>query len=462
MHPDKSRFEHIDEFHKLVGDLAAIDTAISDEDQTLLLLMSLPSSYDNFVETLLYGQDTLKLEDVLMTLNSKELQKMTKAKGDGGERLYSEEHLKMDCPTYNHKKSQDFVRNEDHVSGSRADGYDNVDVMMVMSVEQLLDWIMNSRGSYHMTYRIDYLVDFKEYYSDNVLLGDGSKCGVRGMSKVSVQMKDGSSLVSDNVMYVLKLRRNLISLGTFKKEGYTVKMQSGKIKVIKGLPMVLSGTRRANCVYTLDDQTVTMKTLKGRKHLGEYHTGWKIKMGNVLDCCNQGSTQQCMKSGVSGLPKVFWSEDTTMSTYLLNRSGVLQGIKFEVESREDHAFEVEPLRNVGQGVVEEVEKIYANESLAFNDTITCEVIFKWKTGLEEDMDAWSHVYVLNNGCRKSSDDVDGYYWEYTPDRQDQSGNTLRVSWSWVHNEKLIQILLEGHSILSLEGSLSGDCDVKKN
>ncbi|GJT94814.1 reverse transcriptase domain-containing protein [Tanacetum coccineum] len=72
----------------LVGDLAAIDTAISDEDQALLLLTSLPSSYDNFVETLLYSRDTLKLEDVLATLNSRELQKMTEAKGDGGEGLY--------------------------------------------------------------------------------------------------------------------------------------------------------------------------------------------------------------------------------------------------------------------------------------------------------------------------------------------------------------------------------------
>ncbi|GJT71857.1 hypothetical protein Tco_1031143 [Tanacetum coccineum] len=69
---------------QLISDLAAIDIAISDEDQALLLLTSLPSSYDNFVETLLYGRDTLKLEDVLATLNSRELQKMTEAKGDGG------------------------------------------------------------------------------------------------------------------------------------------------------------------------------------------------------------------------------------------------------------------------------------------------------------------------------------------------------------------------------------------
>ncbi|GKC01084.1 zinc finger, CCHC-type containing protein [Tanacetum coccineum] len=173
MHPGKSQSEHIDEFHNLVGDLVAIDTAISGEDQALLLLTSLPSSYDSFVETLLYCRDTLKLEDVLATLISRELQKMKEAKGDGGEGLYvrrissqrdmeqgtysawskshgkssrlrcyiceSKEHLKRDCPRYNHKKSQGFVRNEDQVSNLGADGYDNVDVMMAISVEELLD-----------------------------------------------------------------------------------------------------------------------------------------------------------------------------------------------------------------------------------------------------------------------------------------------------------------------------------
>ncbi|GJW14511.1 hypothetical protein Tco_0018644 [Tanacetum coccineum] len=240
-----SQSEYIDEFRKLLGDLAAIDNAISDEDQAFLLLTSLSSSYDGFVETLLYGQDTLKLEDVLATLNSRELQKMTEAKGDGGEGLY--------------------VRGR---SGQNRYG--------------------------------------------------AGECRVWGTGKVQVQMMDGSSFVFDNVRYVPKLRRNLISLGTLEKEVFTVKMQSGKIKVIKGSLMALSGTRRANCVYTLDGQAVTRKTLKGGKQLGEYQTRWKIKTGNVLDSCNQRSTQQCTKSGVTKQwvyavwsSKVLWAEDTT-------------------------------------------------------------------------------------------------------------------------------------------------------
>lgn len=118
----------------------------------------------------------------------------------------SEEHLKRDCPWYNHKKSHGFVRNKDQISGSGADEYDSADVIMAMSVEQLLDWIMDSGGSYHMTYRRDYLFDFEEYDSSNILLGDGRECHIRGTGKVQVQMRDGSSFILDNVRYVPKLR----------------------------------------------------------------------------------------------------------------------------------------------------------------------------------------------------------------------------------------------------------------
>ncbi|GJX48514.1 hypothetical protein Tco_0273704 [Tanacetum coccineum] len=240
-----------------------------------------------------------------------------------------------------------------------------------------------------------------------------------------------------------------------------------------------------------EEKTNTDCLVKEQKK--EYQTGWKIKTGNVLDSCNQRSTQQCTKSGVakhlgvaglqqqnglvketnvtllakvrcfliqSGLSKVLWAEDTTMSTYLVNKvvlyrnmgfnereeykktfigSGigtgsmqVLQGDEFEVEPHDGHTFEVEPHGNVDHVYIEDsnetasvaaVERIYANESLNFNDTVACEVISKWKAVLKDDMNDRSYV---------------------------------------IHNEKLVQTLLKGHSILSLEGSLSGDCDVEKN
>nr|GFA17327.1 retrovirus-related Pol polyprotein from transposon TNT 1-94 [Tanacetum cinerariifolium] len=79
--------------------------------------------------------------------------------------------------------------NEVYVSSFGAHKYDNVDVMMVMSVEELLDWIIDLGGSYHMTYERDYLFDFEEYDDGNVLLGDDRECRVWVTIKVQLKKK---------------------------------------------------------------------------------------------------------------------------------------------------------------------------------------------------------------------------------------------------------------------------------
>ena len=44
---------------------------IDDEDKAMILLCSLPSSYENLVETLMYGRQTLAMGDVKEALSSK-------------------------------------------------------------------------------------------------------------------------------------------------------------------------------------------------------------------------------------------------------------------------------------------------------------------------------------------------------------------------------------------------------
>ncbi|GJX01365.1 zinc finger, CCHC-type containing protein [Tanacetum coccineum] len=270
--------DHIDEFNKLILDLANIDIEIEDEDQALMLLTSLPSSYENFVETLLYGRESLTMEDVLATLNSRDLKKRTEGtKEETGDGLYvrgssdhlgkahsggssrfksrggtsklkcfichSEGHLKRDCLM---KKSSGFVKTGKHDQDSDSSDDEGSayfrESLMVVGNDEMTELVMDSGGYYHMTHRRDFLYEFKVFDGGLVQLG---------------------------------LRRSLISLGTLKKEGNTIKMQMGRIKVIKGCRVIMTGIIKKNCVYTLEAKVMTFGV---QKHGGSKQVGFK-KLG---------------------------------------------------------------------------------------------------------------------------------------------------------------------------------------
>ncbi|KAH9750881.1 Integrase catalytic domain-containing protein [Citrus sinensis] len=65
--------EHIDEFNKVCDELETIDEGPSDESKALLLIGSLPKSYEHFVDALFYERQTLSLEKVKSDLGTKKL-----------------------------------------------------------------------------------------------------------------------------------------------------------------------------------------------------------------------------------------------------------------------------------------------------------------------------------------------------------------------------------------------------
>ncbi|GJS49755.1 retrovirus-related pol polyprotein from transposon TNT 1-94 [Tanacetum coccineum] len=109
-------------------------------------------------------------------------------------------------------------------------------------------------------------------------------------------MRDGSSFVLHNVRYILELKRNWIWMGTLEKEGYIVKLQSGKVKVINGSRVVLSGTRRDNYVYSLDGHAVGCDFNVSVEEKDSLAQVWHKRLGNI----SEAGLQVLEKQGLFG------------------------------------------------------------------------------------------------------------------------------------------------------------------
>ncbi|GKA37772.1 hypothetical protein Tco_0724337 [Tanacetum coccineum] len=119
---------------------------------------------------------------MMATLNSKEIKESYKSKGDDGEGLYVRGRTdSRDSQTVRRIIAR-YIKKDEQPSSSGST-YDDSEVMVVMSAQALLDWIMDSGCSCHMTPRLDRFFDFLECDGGSVQLGDNRECKIRGIGK---------------------------------------------------------------------------------------------------------------------------------------------------------------------------------------------------------------------------------------------------------------------------------------
>ena len=125
---------HIDNFNKVILDLEDINVKLEDGDKVIILLSFLPPSYEHFIDTLLYGRQSITMVDVKDSLSSKEVTKKVETKdGEGLRRekttkrrkkekyksktkvlkcfhCHKEGHFKTDCPDRKNKAKKGMER----------------------------------------------------------------------------------------------------------------------------------------------------------------------------------------------------------------------------------------------------------------------------------------------------------------------------------------------------------------
>jgi hypothetical protein len=308
MEENTDLLEHLNKFNMLNTQLLNFGVKIEEEDKAILLLASLPSSYDHLVTTLLYGKETLAFEEVTGSLLSHETRRKPvndqadglvarfepkrgrdkfKGKNGRGKQFRSKsrsaqgEESRSDakdvecyyCHKKGHyrrfcrlmkqdledKKNQKGSADSVNVANDESDDSEvSADLLSVSSgTDSLIDsWILDSACSYHMCPNRQWFDTFKSCNAGTVLMGNDARCKAIGIGTIKVRMFDGVVRVLTNVRYVPDLKKNLISLGTLDSLGYSYSAKDGVMKITKGALLAMKGEKIGN-LYKLLGNTVT-------------------------------------------------------------------------------------------------------------------------------------------------------------------------------------------------------------
>jgi len=288
MNKGTSLKDHLDELNSILMELRDIDVKIKDEDAAMILLVSLPPSYDSFVNFLSVGKECVTMEEVKSSLYSRELR--SKAFGNSEEsngsdlvvsnynknikkkmfkgkmknhvnpkdiyNYYKEPgHWKKDCPKKKGKPSAVVAK-----EGSTSE---NELVLSVDNHHQHFEnqWILDSGCSFHMCPNKTWFDTYEEKSSGNVFMGNDVLCKTIGIGTIKIKMHDGIIRTLTKVRHVSELKKNLISIGIMDGKGFKCSTEIGVMKIQKGSTMVMKGIKGGD-LYILQGTTCVEDGLK--------------------------------------------------------------------------------------------------------------------------------------------------------------------------------------------------------
>ena len=284
---------HINDLNTLLCQASSVGMTQDDEAQAIILLCSLPDSWDPVVIAISTSnslKSKLTYDEVVATLLSEDMRRSNKDSSSGdaltmvsterrgrshhrGNNNYNQRrskspnrsrsrgrngecwfcskpgHTKRNCRAY--KKAQENVRN---IEANTA--YEKDDNALILSTSDTKSdsWVIDSGASFHATSCTDCFTNYHEGQFGEVFLGDNKSCEIIGKGDILLQLEDGGQWLLKDVHHVPKLKRNLISVSQLFAQGYYPSLHPDNWKVTKGSRIIAKGNKVGN-LYLLEKPT---------------------------------------------------------------------------------------------------------------------------------------------------------------------------------------------------------------
>ncbi|KAJ4715159.1 Retrovirus-related Pol polyprotein from transposon TNT 1-94 [Melia azedarach] len=235
---------HLDQLNTILLELRNIDVKVEDEDATLILLVSLPLSYENFVQSFIVGKDTVSLEEVRSSLHTRELRH--KATGTGAD---NQAAGLVASGSYGHGNSGKKKFKKPVSKGPKPNDVCNY---------------CKEKGHWKSDCP-------KKKRQQDKLTGS-----------IKIRTHDGKFCTLNNVRHVPLMTKNLISLSMLDNKGFSFQGEGGVLHVCKGSNVVLKGVKRGT-LYFLQGSTLSSSVAVASLEIDKDNMTklWHMRLGHM-------------------------------------------------------------------------------------------------------------------------------------------------------------------------------------
>jgi hypothetical protein len=323
--------EHLSDFNTITSQLESVGIIFDNEVLALVILSSLPESWDGLVMAVSNssGSSILKFEDVVGVLLDEDTRRRNNSSGDvSGSALNTEErgrsskksnnrgsgrsqsrkgqsrgpqitcwnckkkgHFKRDCKAPK-KMVDENDKDSNSVNVSNESSSDEALIMCCDSKDESC-WIVDSGASFHATSNKDCFLNYEKGNFGKVYLGDDEPCDIIGKGDVQIRMANGTLLRLQRVRHVPKLARNLISVSQLTDDaGFEMKFTKTSWKLIKGAIVVAQGQRDGTLYRILNENSINVASSEVSANV------WHQRLGHMSE---KGMKVMVSKGKLDGL-----------------------------------------------------------------------------------------------------------------------------------------------------------------
>ena len=279
--------QHLNEFNTITNQLSSIEIDFDDKIRALIVLASLPNSWEavRMAVSNSTGKSKLSNEDVRDLVLSDEVHRKDsgetsssgaalnlEARGRSQERnsvrgrsksskgksksKFGRQPECWNCGKTSHfKKNCRELKKKTDNDTANVVAIEEVHDALLLSVDNPIDsWILDSGASFHTIPIHEILENYMAGNVKRVYLADGTALDVVGTDDVCIRVHSDSLWKLQKVRHIPELKKNMILVGQLDDEGHSIHFHSGKWKVSKGARILAHGYTTGTLYMTIDVQ----------------------------------------------------------------------------------------------------------------------------------------------------------------------------------------------------------------